>query len=241
MWYTIYVLKEEDRKRECVMNTNPIKRYVKENYTKLLRFIGDVTEECLYDEDKLNTTIFDHFGEVLYDLDEGASKKVIIFKELGFVIKWDDSGDSWREANLYTEAVYEGLEDFFPFTSHICEHLNCDWVVQEIAKPYYSYKKTEMVKRATKAHIRDEAVEILFNIFSDIPNCSRLGYPNHLWIAISARFFGLTLMGKLARFVQKNRINDLHNGNIGFIGDRPVLIDFCGYHWEDDYYYDSDD
>lgn len=222
------------------MNINPIRKYVKDNHFMLCNFIADITEECMTDDEELEKVIVNYFGNTHYDLDEGASKKVIVFNDLGFVLKWDNLGDSLREANLYEEAVYEGLENFFPFTSHICEHLDCDWVVQEIAKPYYSYRKQDLLKKSLemKTTVKEEGIQIIANIFSDIPNCSRLGYPNTTWISMSVRFFGLTLTGKLARFVQRNRINDLHNGNIGFIGNRPVLIDFCGYHWESSYYGD---
>jgi hypothetical protein len=44
----------------------------------------------------------------------------------------------------------------------------------------------------------------------------------------------LTLYGKRAvkefcEFVIEERINDLHESNVGFLNGKPILIDFCGY------------
>ena len=35
---------------------------------------------------------------------------------------------------------------------------------------------------------------------------------------------------ELFEFLNESDINDLHSGNIGYIGNRLVLIDYSGYH-----------
>lgn len=215
---------------------NSIEKYVKENRRKFLNYIAEITEDIMEDEDELESLTDKYFDNTTFEFDEGASKKVIIFDKLGFVLKWDNQGDSCREVTLYEEAVQKSLADFFPYTAVICEHLGYDWIIQEIAKPFFTYYRKDIREMQKTIKTHQQGLDILYNMFCDIPNCTRTDCLSADWLKIAAGFFGLTLTGKLARFVQENRINDLHSGNVGFIGKRPVLIDFCGYHWDEDYY-----
>ena len=206
--------------------------------TKLLDYIAGITEEMMtYDgEDELDSYTTDFFGEdVSFDFEEGCSKKVIVFHNLGFVIKFDNCGDSEREVDIYNAAVAYGLADCFPTTKLICYHNDYQWVYQEIANSFYHDRKQNNEK-AKQLKVNEEALEMIWNITDDIPNCTRTDCLSRVWLKIAINYFGYSLMGKLARFIQTNRINDLHNGNVGFVKDRPVLIDFCGYHWDTDYY-----
>lgn len=210
----------------------------------LLDYIAGITKEMMeYDgEDALNEYTTNFFGEdSRFDFDEGASKKVIIFHSLGFVLKFDECGDSEREVDLYNAAVDLGLADCFPETRLVCYHNDSQWTYQEMARSYFQVGRKTVSQRAESIKINEECLEMISNIISDIPRCSRTDCIDSKWLKIAIHYFGYTFMGKLARFIQTNRINDLHRGNIGFINDRPVLIDFCGYHWENDYYYDSDE
>ena len=211
--------------------------------TKLLDYIAGITEDMMeYDgENDLDSYTTDFFGEdVSFDFEEGCSKKVIVFSNLGFVIKFDNCGDSEREVDLYNAAGAYGLADCFPTTKLLCYHNGYQWVYQEIANPFY-FNRKKSTEQAKQLKVKEEALEMIWNITNDISNCTRTDCLSRVWLKIAINYFGYTLMGKLARFIQTNRINDLHNGNVGFVKDRPVLIDFCGYHWEKDYYGDSDE
>lgn len=210
----------------------------KKDVSKLLDYIAGITEEMMeYDgEEALDSYTTDFFGEdVRFDLDEGASKKVIVFSDLGFVIKFDNCGDSEREVDIYNAAVAYGLGDCFPTTTLLCHHNGYQWTYQEIAKAFYSSKRARR-EEASQLKVNENAVEMIWNITNDIPHCTRTDCLSRAWLKIAISYFGYSRIGKLARFIQTNRINDLHIGNVGFIKDRPVLIDFCGYHWEKEYY-----
>lgn len=210
---------------------------------KLLDYIAGITKDMMeYDgEDSLEEYTTNFFGEdVEYEFDEGASKKVIIFHSLGFVLKFDNCGDSEREVDLYNAAINLGLKECFPETRLVCYHNGFQWTYQEIARPCFEIGRRTISERAESLKIDSRCLAIISNIISDIPHCTRTDCMDYKWLKLATHYFGYTFMGKLARFIQTNRINDLHRGNIGFINDRPVLIDFCGYHWENDYY-DSDE
>lgn len=207
----------------------------------LLDYIAGITEEMIY-EDGLEEYTINFFGENTdFAFDEGCSKKVIIFRSLGFVLKFDECGDSEREVDLYNAAVDLGLKDCFPETRLVCYHNNFQWTYQEMARSCFQIGRKTIAQQAENLKISSECLAIISNIISDIPHCTRTDCMDYKWLKLATHYFGYTFMGKLARFIQTNRINDLHRGNIGFINDRPVLIDFCGYHWENDYYYDSDE
>ena len=215
--------------------------------TKLLDYIAGITEDMMeYDgENDLDSYTTNFFGEdVLFDFEEGCSKKVIVFSDLGFVIKFDNCGDSEREVDLYNAAVDYGLADCFPTTRLLCYHNGYQWVYQEIANAFY-FSRKQSEEKAKQLKVNEEALEMIWNITNDISNCTRTDCLSKVWLKIAINYFGYSHIGKLARFIQTNRINDLHNGNVGFVKDRPVLIDFCGYNWDTEYYgynvfYDSE-
>ena len=48
--------------------------------------------------------------------------------------------------------------------------------------------------------------------------------------------YGYEEFMKIADFLEWNEINDLHSGNIGYIGDRIIFIDYAGYYDPDESY-----
>jgi hypothetical protein len=62
------------------------------------------------------------------------------------------------------------------------------------------------------------------------------GYTRHintLWIACLLSLYGKKATKALCKFVQEHDINDLHGSNVGFKNDRPIILDFSGYHRQD--------
>ena len=61
-----------------------------------------------------------------------------------------------------------------------------------------------------------------------------------LWTARAYQIYGKKFMKKFAELTNTYGINDLHQGNTGYLNNRPVLLDFAGYHRESfDKYYSS--
>ena len=61
--------------------------------------------------------------------------------------------------------------------------------------------------------------------------CSSNNYDcfNTIWLSDVFNFFGEQLFYKLMNFIADCDIRDLHNGNIGYIGMRPVLVDYSSF------------
>lgn len=50
------------------------------------------------------------------------------------------------------------------------------------------------------------------------------------WASMAIVLYGKKKCKALCRFVIENNINDLHRSNIGYLNNRPIILDFSGYH-----------
>lgn len=59
-------------------------------------------------------------------------------------------------------------------------------------------------------------------------NCydSRL---SRAWVESAIRVYGKRFMKRFEEFTRRCEVNDLHQANVGYIGNRPVIIDYAGY------------
>jgi lantibiotic modifying enzyme len=49
------------------------------------------------------------------------------------------------------------------------------------------------------------------------------------WLADAFEYYGLKTFNKLMNFIYEYNITDLHTDNIGYIGTRPVILDFSDF------------
>lgn len=62
--------------------------------------------------------------------------------------------------------------------------------------------------------------------------CRSKGYWcfNSYWITDFLNYYGEEKFKLLSQFLEDNDIHDLHSGNLGYIGSKPVIIDYAGYY-----------
>lgn len=170
-----------------------------------------------------------------FTYDTGATKGVLIFKELGFVIKIpfthtcdieeflgaEDSGPGWNYCEVeeikYQKAKMFGVEDCFAETILIGKIGEYPIYAQELATVFTqdgspSPKKSE------------EEYEKIEDMCEKIGECF-----NRIWLSDIFDFFGERVFYKFLNFIYEFNISDLHDGNIGYIGMRPVLIDYSSF------------
>ena len=165
-------------------------------------------------------------------ISDGASKICFVFEDFDFVIKWSTCGENeaMQEVNFYEEAKTRNLDKFFPMTEYFFSHRGIDFVAQE--------------KITIQAEdVYGENMEYLANIGRTVPNymiekvqkdlnkvsCYTRRI-NKIWIACLLSIHGKRATKALCKFVQEHDINDLHGANVGFKGNRPIILDFSGYH-----------
>lgn len=50
------------------------------------------------------------------------------------------------------------------------------------------------------------------------------------WIGRVIQLYGKKFMRSVELWIQANQINDLHNSNTGWLNNKPIIIDYAGYH-----------
>ncbi len=169
--------------------------------------------------------------------DHGASKMVIIIPKINIVVKIPFIGDgcaeyggartqnekdSWnycqKELETYIMAKIDGVEKAFAKVQKIGFVQGHPIYIQEIADPldkiYGNYSN----------HSKKEK-----DFVKDFFNTKTTKFINSDWSADMVRCNGELFFEKLIRFIEKLDIIDLRTSNIGYIDNRPVLIDYAGF------------
>lgn len=172
-----------------------------------------------------------------YQIHDGASKLCIVPKHADFVIKWSTTcyelSDDWDEAldevSIYNKAVEAGLGMFFPKTEVFCVIDGITFVIQE--KIDFSALNTPNNKADRYAYqtrtISPAIVEKMSDCFSRLYRGRNLDFT---WASMAIVLYGKKKCKALCRFVIENEINDLHRSNIGYLKNKPIILDFSGYH-----------
>lgn len=160
-----------------------------------------------------------------YSYENGAVKYCIFHEHFGdFVVKFTTEVFDYceREYTNYLAAVDAELDYFFPYTDFLGEINGVKFFIQEyaecdneaISSIWYDTLREDYVSEEDE----DEDIinEKIWDMIYDLEDEQRALY-----------CFGNE--EKLFDFLDKYCINDLHEGNFGYIGERLVIIDFSGY------------
>lgn len=172
-----------------------------------------------------------------YQVCDGASKICIVPKNADFVIKWstsclsgeEDYDEAYDEVLIYEKAVREGLEMFFPKTEILCTIGGINFVVQE--KIDFSALNTPRNKDSKYLYkTKTVSPAIIDKIDTCFQSIRRGRSIDTTWASMAIVIYGKRKCKALCKFVIENGINDLHLSNIGYLKDKPVILDFSGYH-----------
>lgn len=167
-------------------------------------------------------------------LHSGASKLCIDFPSKPYVVKFvyetSEYDEAMDEARLYEKARSKNLDKFFPFTEYWGTINEINFVVQEkITCSCYdtNYKQIERYKNIGKT-VTDDLYHKIAKDMNKVTGFRR--EINPIWVKALVSLYGKKAIKALCEFIQENNINDLHEHNIGYHNDRPILLDFSGYH-----------
>lgn len=51
-----------------------------------------------------------------------------------------------------------------------------------------------------------------------------------VWLFRAYQLYGKQFFRKLTKFLMENNIDDLHHSNVGWKNDKPIILDYAGYH-----------
>lgn len=166
----------------------------------------------------------------------GVSKVCLNFVHENFVIKWagetcGDYDEAMEEVEIYNKAVKAGLAVFFPATElfttingvHFVKQEKVDFCVDET--PYHKEQKYAYQSRSAS----DRIVRKMQRSINKACNHQYSRLLDTTWAKMALVIFGKKLVKSLCEFIVENDINDLHENNIGYKDNLPVILDFSGY------------
>lgn len=201
----------------------------------------DDLEDCDYIfEEKITEKFQLHYSKP-FEYSNGATKGVLIFKNLGFVIKipftWcggdeicgaSDGAHSWdycsQEVCRYEMAEDNGIAEVFLQTEYLGDVNDYPIYIQPYAEIFknmapdaiseHCYESSEEQKEQTRSLNSQYA-------FDDIQN---------IWESEVLALYGKDFYIKLKTYISDYDINDLRTANIGYYQNKPVLVDYAGFY-----------
>lgn len=163
---------------------------------------------------------------------DGASKICLIFPNTSFVVKWSTCGceEAMREVEVYQKAIDAHLEKFFPKTAFLVKLNDVNFVAQEkidVTVSDLDFYARQHFQKISKTAL-DKIVYKMERQFKKAARyCKRDLDP--VWAKMALVLYGKRTCKALCDFIIENKINDLHESNIGYKNNRPIILDFSGY------------
>lgn len=161
-----------------------------------------------------------------WKLFSGARKCCFVIPDINFVIKFpsrqhrENIANCHRELRMYNLAKdkYNCVE-LFPETSFLCK-------VNGV--PFFKQERITY----TQHDVHSKHIDIIPDRRTNEQRIQTIHWDtciSTIWIERAVVVHGYKKVEAMHHMVNKYHINDLHNNNIGYIGHRPVLLDFGGY------------
>ena len=182
-------------------------------------------------------------------LASGVSKVAIIPKEKNYVIKIPYYG-KYRKSNgikcfdpyfssiskssdyckseeiIYNKAKANGLDTFFAEIEQIGKIKSIPIYVQRKA---IIFEDVYYPEDDEEENLNEREVSIFKTITTKYSDLVEDEYLPISWMKDFICSYGELAFDKLYNFLSDNNIQDLHSENIGYICERPVLVDFSGF------------
>lgn len=208
---------------------------IKETAIKILTELND---NCGFDEviENFERDTFEEWLGSSYDtvtifqnstvtMTDGATK--VVFWEDGsdvvFKMGFREFGEDYceTEAENFQKAKDAGLDKFFASTEYLTTFRGIKVYVSERAEVSYEKLSSDLYSHLKESGYEDREID---NYIDEVDNDNEFFEELLPYYVDSDK-----LTQDLLYFIEVNRINDLHSNNIGYLGDRMVLIDYSGY------------
>ena len=194
---------------------------------ELHRLAEYILESNFFDYDNLwdweqdwNDYVADNYGLTVYS---GCTKACFVSTDVDWVIKVNlchDRDYCYDEAFNYQAAIDYGVEECFAacyFLDRIDGH---DFYIQEMVDVDEETSENTCYDYARETcEEEDPTDDDVWDAYYDFDDYSR----------VNAIFRLANIKAKLIDFIYEYDIDDLHIGNFGYKGEKPVIIDYSGY------------
>ena len=186
----------------------------------------------------LNTYVNDDWSESVQDwfyhfkegkTANGAFKMCLIFDKLDYVVKIPFSYDKDErtgaceiEIKLYESAKEAGLEKIFLET----------WFIGFLKNgcPVYGQPKISCIVSQTPKEKKKKYQRIARTVPYALSEKVRCGIydrsVDEIWRNLAISLYGKKFMLAFEKWTHKTSLRDFHNENIGYLNDRPVILDY---------------
>ena len=197
--------------------------FTRYNYEEWVRKVLSSNADVSYSDESDDCYIFSD-GSCDVHIAGGASKVAFwtdesdsVFK-MGFnKLRCDYCG---LEAEYFAEAKRLGLEDFFAGTEFVMYYNGIRIYKAERAEVSFERLSSDLYGKLEDNGMDEETIR---DTIEEADSCCEFLD----WLV--PYYTDNDKADELFEFLNENNINDLHSGNIGYIGNRLVLIDYSGY------------
>lgn len=136
-----------------------------------------------------------------------------------------------RELELYSKAKKEHVSSILLKNTYIGEVGGEPVYIQKKAVTFCNYYKKEIDddEKLKSVHTKEEAESMKRSYKKSNVWIRNTGNRFNVWLIDVHKYYGEKQFIKILQFID-NYIDDLHSGNIGYIGDRPVIIDYASFY-----------
>ena len=198
---------------------------VQEIMTRIEDFCSDTTS---HGDD------YDFLSDICEVNRNGETKTVFLHKEWDFVIKVPNYYSYARhnycqlEADNYKKACAYRVERVLLETALLCTLKNG---IQLYVQPRYTIDNNDYMDSPIHRHRLQKKCNtyrkpIVSKVAGEMYDGFRL---NNLWLSRVIQLYGKRFMRSLERWTQENRIGDLHDCNVGWVNNKPIILDYSGY------------
>lgn len=216
------------------------------NSNKIIKLLS----ECEFDgelySEVVDEKIFAHLpDDFKYDWNEGASKLVIEPYNEDYVIKIPYNGQYYGLSKRFEKFLSANNSNEYFWDYCLTETLV--WRLAKVENIHKAFAKERMIGMINghPIYIQQRA-----EVFTDsdayyldddikkkktVDYCERKGlrtfYEEALsWQADALEYYGPKQFDKIMSFIERNKIGDFHNSNLGYIGRTPVFIDYSDFY-----------
>lgn len=206
-------------------------------FNRALELVAEVEKSGYFESENSSALWNTEFTRVLLDkgivLYNGCYKTCIVANDFDYVIKFEshknDGSSNKVELENYQRACEEGVSQFFPKTELLFEKYDRTFTLQakvdkidegSIYDAWWDFVKSDLLEYGTiQGDLNsDENVWIINDAVADLTDEER----------VSILIEDTQKRKELISFIDKHCINDLHEGNWGYINNLPVITDFSG-------------
>ena len=198
---------------------------VQEIMTRIEDFCSDTTS---HGDD------YDFLSDICEVNRNGETKTVFLHDGWDFVIKVPNYYSYARhnycqlEADNYKKACAYRVERVLLETALLCTLKNG---IQLYVQPRYTIDNNDYMDSPIHRHRLQKKCNtyrkpIVSKVAGEMYDGFRL---NNLWLSRVIQLYGKRFMRSLEKWTQENRIGDLHDCNVGWVNNKPIILDYSGY------------